>query len=394
MIKRIDLFMPPPKSQYGVLPHFTRKFAEALTRVGVNCRILEAEKDNPKPFLKALFQDPPDCTLSFNGLLPDAEGHFFCDMIKIPHVACLVDSPNQFLQLAKSPRTIITCPDRFSCEFFQGLNCKNVIFMPHGVERELAPPLEAKKSHDVVMLSSFIDYEEMRRQWPSKFPKVLCDTLDIAAEIALEDEDTPYVQAFVQALDRQVAKHAVNIEQLPVMEALDELEHYIRGKDRVGLLKAIRDARVDVYGSSVHAMTWDKYFGKHYPNITFHPGVPYEEALNIMKESKIVLNSCAWIKNGGHERIFSGLCCGALVVTNKNVFMREHFTDGRDIAFYRYGHWDEVNNKVNAYLADPLLLEQVVERGRENVLRGHTWDHRAKVLVNELSTILETIPQT
>src|SRR5262249_10865415 len=96
MIKHIDLFMPPNISQYGVLHHFTIKMNEALQRSGVRSRILEAQKDNPKPFLSELFNEIPDCTLSFNGLLPDKEGRFFCDLVKIPHVACTIDSPNAF----------------------------------------------------------------------------------------------------------------------------------------------------------------------------------------------------------------------------------------------------------------------------------------------------------
>ncbi len=76
MIKRIDVFMPP-RSQYGVLHHFTRKLSEALGRAGVEASLLEAQYDNPKPFLDKIFSDRPDCTLSFNGLLPDREGRFF-----------------------------------------------------------------------------------------------------------------------------------------------------------------------------------------------------------------------------------------------------------------------------------------------------------------------------
>ena len=127
MLKRIDIFMPP-FSQYGVLGHMTKDIHEAFKRQGVNSRLLVAEHDNPKPFLDAIFDDSPDCTLSFNGLLPTPTGLFFCDMIKIPHVACLVDSPNQFMELIKSPRTVITCPDKNAVEFFKGFNAQNVLF--------------------------------------------------------------------------------------------------------------------------------------------------------------------------------------------------------------------------------------------------------------------------
>lgn len=389
MVNRIDLFMPP-KGQYGVLHHFTLKLYEALMRNGVECRLLQAERFNPKPFLEKIFSDPPDCTLSFNGLLPDEEGRFFCDMIQIPHVACLVDSPNQFLALIKSPKTIITSPDRFSVEFFRGLNCQNALFMPHGVEKELKGDAEEKKQYDVVMLSSCIDYNAIGKKWKSEFSPALYNTLMDAVDITFSDHETSYVQAFVQALDKQVNKpNSVDPRQIDYFIVLDELENYIRGKDRVELVKGIKDARVDIFGSGVQGTSWEKYLGKQ-KNCTIHEPVPYEKAIDVMKGSKIILNSCAWIKNGAHERIFAGIASGALVITNENIYMREHFQDDKNIAFFQHGKWSDVNEKVNHYLEHPQKREQIVKLGQEIVKKEHTWDSRAKQLINDLTKILKS----
>lgn len=393
MVKRIDLFMPP-RSQYGVLHHFTKKLAEALNRIGVDCRILEAERENPAPFLESIFSDTPDCTLSFNGLLPDEEGRFFCDMIKIPHVACLVDSPNHFFLLVKSPYSIITCPDRFFCDFYRGLNCQNVLFMPHGVEKELLEESEQKKIYDVIMLSSCIDYEAIRENWEQKYPKGLCRILDEAAEITLSDQETPYVQAFVQAMDRHVSKpDAIDPRSIDFFEVLDQLENYIRGKDRVELVRGIKDAKVDIFGSPIQKANWKKYLGNR-KNWRVHDAVSFNEALNLMKQSKIVLNSCAWIKNGAHERIFAGIACGALVITNENIYMREHFENGKNIVFYQHGKWDAVNEQVNLYLGDDTKRKKLCHSAKEIVKKGHTWDHRAAALVKGLDPILANISNT
>lgn len=393
MVKRIDVFMPP-KGQYGVLHHFTEKFYEALGRNKVDCRLLEAEKYNPKPFLEKIFNDPPECTLSFNGLLPDEEGNFFCDMIKIPHVACLVDSPNQYLTLTKSPNTIITCPDRFSCDFFRGLNFENVIFMPHGVEKELQPNKEKNKKYDVVMLSSCIDYEEIKKKWETTLSKELCKVLEEAAEITLEDAETSYVQAFVQALDEHTKKsNAIDPLKIDFFTVLDELENYVRGKDRVEMLKGIKDARIDIFGSGFAGASWKKFVGKQ-KNCHIHDAVSYDQAIDIMKNSKIVLNSCAWIKNGAHERIFAGIASGALVITSENIYMRENFKSDQDIVFYQNGKWKDLNERVNYYLSNAEAREVVVDRGREKVKLHHTWDSRAKQLLKDLTPILKKIKQS
>ena len=389
MVKRIDLFMPP-KGQYGVLHHFTLKLYEALMRNGVECLLLQAERYNPKPFLEKIFSDPPDCTLSFNGLLPDEEGRFFCDMIQIPHVACLVDSPNQYLALIKSPKTIITCPDRFSVEFFRGLNCQNALFMPHGVERELHGDVKEKKLYDVTMLSSCIDYEGIEKKWKAASSSLYHALMD-AAEITFSDQETSYVQAFVQAIDKQVGKPGgIDPRQIDYFSVLDDLENYIRGKDRVELIKGIKEARIDIFGSGIQGTTWKKYLGKQ-KNCVIHEAVPFEKAIDVMKGSKILLNSCAWIKNGAHERIFAGIASGALVITNENIYMREHFKADNNIVFYQHGKWSEMNEKVNFYLEHPEKREQVIKKGQEIVKKDHTWDSRAQQLVRDLGPILKNI---
>jgi glycosyltransferase involved in cell wall biosynthesis len=395
MLKRVDLFMPPSVSQYGVLQHFTKMLAEAFIRKGVHCRILEAQRHNPKPFLTQLFSDPPDCTLSFNGLLPDEEGRFFCDLIQIPHVACLVDSPNRYFPLVKSPFTIITCVDRFSCDFFQGMGCQHVLFLPHGVERQLnGDNPESNRNIDILMLASCIDYEDLQSAWKDKYPANLRKVMEETCEIALSDEGVSYVQAFVNCLNKHLSgPSGIDPKTINFAEVLDEIELTIRGKERVQLLRSIKDAPIQLYGSQDTKNGWE-YYLKDQSNVSVHSSVPYDRALELMKNSKIVLNSCAWIKNGTHERTLSALACGALVLTNENLYMKEYFTDERNILFYRSTGLDAVNAKINKFLADPALLHKVAKQGRDVVMHNHTWDHRAAILIRELGPILSKLKNT
>lgn len=164
MLERIDVFMPPA-TRYGMLAHLTKSLFDALQRQGIRCRLLVAQHNNPEPFLDSLFSDPPECTLSFNGLLPDAKGNFFCNMIKIPHVAYLLTSPYEYLPLTKSPLNIIVSSDLFACHFFLGLNFEQTIFLPPAVEKSIAKGHALKKIYDVVMLATYIDYEGIRAIW-------------------------------------------------------------------------------------------------------------------------------------------------------------------------------------------------------------------------------------
>lgn len=389
MIERIDLFMPP-RSQYQVLHYFTKCMAEALQRTNVNVRILEAQYDKPGPFINALMEDPPDCTMSFNGLLPDSEGRFFCDMINIPHVACLVDAPQRFIALSQSPLTVVTEVDRFSRDFLEGVHCKNVLFMPHGVDRNLIKPPKHGENRpiDVLFLASFIDCDEIYRDWKKKLPETLSSALMEAVEITLADRDISYVQAMTRAIDKHAKMSSgINVSGIDFLYLLDQLEDYINGLDRLELVRSIKDAEVHIYGASSEA--WKTHAPE--TNIVAHEGVEFEEGLKLMRQSKVVLNSCPSIKNGAHERIFSGIACGAAVLTDENPFMHESFRHKHNILFYRHGLWHDVNTCLNEILADENKRMELVLRGQETVKEGHTWDHRAAVLVNELEPILEAI---
>lgn len=390
MLKRIDLFMPPI-SQYSVLHHFTRKLAEGFNRIGVKARLLEAEKDNPKPFLDALFDDPPECTLSFNGLLPDDKGNFLAEMIKIPHVAFVVDSPNQYFPLASSRYTIVSSVDRFYCDFFRGLGCQHVIFTPHAVEPELATLPSAERVFDVVMLGTFNDPEKIRQDWLKSFPPELCRIMDEAAELCLMQDQTSYIKSFVEAIARQEGKFgSLNPQALNYPLIFDQLEAYIRAKERIELVKSIKDAKVDIFGSGARQIA-HKYLRNTNPNIIAHEGVPFEQALEIFKKTKVTLNSAPHLKDGSHERVFTALACGSEVISSESSYLREIFKGKDSLLFYSFRDRAEVNGIVNRLLANEKERQRLVEVKQKNVLGNHTWEHRAHLLARELEPILQGV---
>lgn len=383
-MKHIDLLYSPKwATQYSVLKHFTKKLHEEFSALGIKSRLLDL--NDPANF-KMYSEDPPECTFFFNSF----PIHFW-DVLRIPHVSCLIDLPHRFLDLVWSPYSIMTCMDRSAVGFVRASGFQNVLFFPHAVERDAKTKPDNPRENDVVLFATCMDFERRRQAWKDKFPKALCEIMDEAAEIMLSDQTTPLYQAFVQALDSQPARRSTfKTEDLNGIVIFDELEFYVRGKDRVKLVQAIKNAKIDIYGSAKGENSWKSYIANQ-PNVTIHPEVPFEQALEIMKHSKIVLNSCPSIKYGGHERIFSGLQCGALVLTSENPYLLEQFQEDVSIAFYQHQHWDKANDIIDTYLADPNKRIEVAQKGQDIVNQFHTWEHRAKQLVTELPPIIEKL---
>jgi spore maturation protein CgeB len=372
MMNKIDVLMAP-FSQHNVLKHFTRKLYEALKRTKISCRLLSAAEWKP-----LAVSDPPDLTIAFNGGPADLNHIMWCDKYRIPHVSCIVDSlAYSFLDLGNK-YLIMACDDRYSCDFLKSINFQRTLFFPHAVERDLEPGAESERIYDVVMLGEIaMDPLTRIESWKAKYTPRICLAMESAITITFSDPETSYMEAF-KTLNNTLSEN-ISIDELTGI--LVELEHYIKERDKIELIQSIKDAKLHIFGNS--NSLFRKILGNQ-SNIIFHEAVPYEQALEIMKRSKILLSSNTKNKNGAHERIFTGLACGALVITHDNKFLRETFVDDQTILFYQNTQMDRINDRMNKILANSSVRKQMMERGRQVVMQHHTWDHRVATLLHDL----------
>lgn len=380
-IRQIDLLMND-YSQYDVLHHFTSKFHEALIRAGVKSHLYFVNAQSTPLIADHLQRDRPDYTLSFNALLPSPEGIYLCDFLGIPHINYMVDQPNRCSFLLQSPNNIISCIDRAACDFLKPLHSGRVFFLPHAVEKELSYIENRERIFDVVLLGSCIDYAAIADYWRLFYPKPLAAALFEAAEITLSDQTTPFWQALIQTFDALAkSKGCPDLRSYDIINLINQLEMYVRGYDRARLISALSHTRIDIFGNS--KKEWERCL-KSPSHCVFHDQVPFAEAIEIMKQAKLVLNSSIMIKSGGHERIFTALSCGAVPLTSENCFLQETFSDGSNILFYTYSTLDRLNDRVNTLLKDDELRKKIAKNGHRAVLENHTWDHRAATLIQEL----------
>ena len=170
------------------------------------------------------------------------------------------------------------------------------------------------------------------------------------------------------------------------------VDFYMRGEDRVELIRSIKDARVHIFGGTVYrkeqpALGWHHYLGNQ-ENVTIHPAINYSESLEVLKKSRIALNSSPTYKNGSHERVFAALACGALPITSESRYFREVFVDGEDLIFYQFNDRQAVNGKINYLLAHEGERKEAAEKGRQKVLKGHTWDNRVDTILQFMDSWL------
>lgn len=391
-LKHISFFMVH-QSQYEVLHHFTRELTKAFQKLKVKTDLYDFSNIKRESPISILKKSPPQCTCTFNAIdvLTENPPTFFCDVLEIPHFSFLVDSPQAFYFLLHSRYTIPSFVDRKAAEFFSSLGAKHVLFIPHAVEESLIADYKVKKEYDVTMLSSFIDYEAIGKNWKNKYPPEAQKILWDAVDYAMEHPNIPYYTVLATILEKYEGGADIQTKRSLVFADLTyELEFYCRGWDRIKTVQSIKDVPVHVFGSFSGGKNMKRYF-KNQKNIVFHDPVSFEEAIEVMKRSKILLNSSSWIKDGAHERLFYGLACGALPITNTNPFLKESFKDEDSILLNSPHDWKSLNEKVSTYARDDHARNAIVKKGQEVVKSSHTWKCRARELMEKLPPILRSL---
>ena len=360
--------------------HFTVKLAEAFERKGVKTKIIDVDENSlSAELIQDLKAFEPDLTASFNTLLPVSEGRFLCDFLQIPHWSILVDPLFYSLQYTRSPYSWISCVDRSDVAYLQGMGFERGFFFPHGVERDLEPGDE-KRIYEVVFFGTCYDYESLRASWQQRQPQEISKVLDEAIELFSSDIRLSLADALAKAWS--------NSKLDPVKADFPALfyylDNYTRGKDRVELIRAIKDVPVHVYGDlsrdNVAAILGWRQYLKNQKNVTIHPSVPYGDALQILKQSKFCLNSMPFFKNGSHERVLIGLAAGAVPITTENLYFQEEFTPGKEVIFYPMNQYASVNEPLHRLLADETARQAAAAAGGKKVLANDTWDKRTEII--------------
>lgn len=368
---------------FSTLRYFTIKVYEALIHLGHNCRLLEGEQR-----FDLTLEKPPDFTVSFNYTLQDTNGFFWCDSIQVPHMMIMVDPPYYFKNLRHSRNLITTCDGKCFIEILRTPSNPNVFFLPTGVEIDLKPPTEVERPYEVVYFTGYIDYEARPKLWKEKFPRDVYNAMMGAIEISTENEDILFINAFETTFNECLKQSRdINIFEVNILDILHELDLYLKGLQRVKVLQAIDDADVHIFKNTPQDLSWGKYVMDK-PNITFHDAVTFEQSIEIMQKSKILL-STSIKKQGTQDRVFYGLACGALSLTNENIYLDEHFKDGINIAFFKYHELDQINEIINYYLEDEFKRKSIAKQGRGIVMEHHTWDHRMMTILPHIALIIE-----
>lgn len=373
-IQRID-FLMPATSQYEVIHHFTHALFKAGVEAGYTTRLLYGEDRVEVPY-----KTPPDLTICFNGAPSLADGRWLSDVTNVPHISWLLDPPYRFWDKTRSEKIWIACDDQFGCRMLNNAHMERNLFLPHASDKDFLFPYSKSKKYEIVLLATYIDAEGRRKKWRERFGNFIFEGM----EKAIFSFTNNLKPSFIEVLYENIRLNPKPLQEEEARQIFEEFELYIKGTERINLVRSLMPLKIDIFGGTIDEKTWENEFGDA-KNVTLHGEVNFKEALEIMKNSKILLNTSIKNRAGAHERIFYGFSAGCLVATSENPYLKEILGDLP--LYFDFTNKEGFKETLLEALKRPTDQQSRIEKAQKIIQKEHTWGNRLEKIVKTLQKV-------
>ena len=324
--------------------------------------------------------------------------------LQIPFIDILMDHPFAHeAALDEAPENaIVLCPDKNHMRYLQRFypQIQTTGFLAHGgLTFHTQKPKPIRERRIEALYAGNLSGVFIKKIAPdfSQFP---FDAKKIA-EDALEELIRHPWKTTEQALEERLLEEGLSFSDSELNSVIEKL-HYI---DLLAV-SYYREKTVQVLAESgikiaLYGMGWDTCDWIHLPNVAYGGRIPAEDVVEKMQDTKIVLSTMTWFKDGTHDRVFNGMLAGAVAVTDSSVYMKENFNgiqqegkeDTRELILFDlkrtedntdYPVLNELPHLLKKLLAEPDTMQKIADRGMARAKKTETWEARARELDQDL----------
>lgn len=379
------------KGLIDTLDLYTDEYVNICSKEGAECLVIDAGIiDRELIRLKAFLIKEVTAVISLNNIgmhLEFEDGLNIWDQYQIPFYNILMDHPFHYkAALDRAPeQMILLCMDRNHVEYVKRFfpNIKRVAFFPHaGIELQ-------KKDAAYAGESCYVPIEER------KIDVLYAGGLSrYAAEGLIPDlgsiREFDAFELVKNALEKLINNPELTTEHV-IEQCLQEINFKINDKklgETIAELRFLDALAVSFYREqavrilaengvtvTVFGVGWDRCEWES-PNVVYAGVTSPAQILELMNQSKIVLNTMTWFKQGAHDRIFNGMLAGAAVVSDRSEYVEEIFTKQKQLQLFSLDGIKELPEIVQSLLQHPRVAQDMADCGYEETRRRHMWINR------------------
>jgi predicted nucleic-acid-binding Zn-ribbon protein len=172
-----------------------------------------------------------------------------------------------------------------------------------------------------------------------------------------------------------------NQEFSDILNSYYLVDKYVRAYYREKVIGILLDNEIDV---TVYGYGWDKFECENKEYLTIHSQVSFPISLEIISDSKIVLNIMPLFKNGIHDRILSAMVNKAVCVTDSNEYVDKIFINNKNIVLYSLDHLEKLSEKIKDILNNTYKAHSICECGYNEVMQHHMWKNRVEENIEKI----------
>ncbi|MCM1089561.1 MAG: glycosyltransferase [Butyrivibrio sp.] len=356
---------------YGVMRDFADTLGEELRRLGQ--AVIMAEPDK----IDYDYLQTHVCK-GIIGFQAVALGNDFFKSLHGPKLQFWVDNPvfykKWFERLGRD--CYILCHDSNYLEYIREYyHLENLIQMPPAGHAPTDSPDEGifwERPYDIVFVGSYLlDLEELSGGFQRDYYEYMLKH--------------PWLD-YGQGLRTLLSERDITMEAQEFMDCLESLKPVCQKIFRYYRKKVIDTILEAGYEIHVYGDSWDMYDSPYAHRLVRHSEVTVEESLAEWRKAKIGLNVMSWHKGGMTERVANIMLSGALCLSEETQYLKEHFVDGEEIVCYRLDRLEELPRMISELLESERSAE-IARGGYEAALREHTWEQRARQLLELVNHI-------
>lgn len=335
-------------------------------------------------FLEYVQKNPVTAMIDFNSTffgttLPSGEN--MCEVLGIPSINILVDHPYWYHDkiLMHTPSNgIVLCVDRnhmnYINRFYQNIACTGFLALG-GISFSSTHKQISERKTDVLYAGTFktnnVSNDFSDWDFPAK---------QIIEHLLVHTEDT--VEAAIEQELRQAGIVFPDEELRKFINSCAQIEHIVDSYYREKIVGSIAKTGVslELYGAGWSVCDW-----VNLPNVHYGGRISPEEIILKMEDSKIVLNSMPWFRDGSHDRVFNAMMCGAVSVSETSKYFEEAVSPDAWVPFdLSYASLSDLPKRITELLSDEDRMQQIAFAGHELAASEHTWKARALELHRDL----------
>lgn len=309
------------------------------------------------------------------------EGGRYLDQIDAPFYNYIVDHPlyhHPVIKIGLKNSNII-CIDRnhvdYIKKYYPGI--KNTIFMPLGaMEAFNHIPYEERKI-DVLFAGTYEPSQSILEQiMQSAYQVEIMDMIALLkSKVWMTQEEA------LKVLQQQNEQDKNQDEFGDKLNSYYLVDKYLRAYYRELLIELLLEHKIKV---TVLGYGWETFNSLHKEYLIIKEHVSFPISLEIMANSKIVLNIMPWFKDGIHDRVLCAMANQAVCITDSSSYIEEQFVDGKDLMLYSIDKMKQVPPMIADLLLDTNRAKQIALCGYQKVKKKHMWKNRLEETIERI----------